>query len=77
MKARIIGQFHDVYPYMVNGKLKFIVERKTASNASTKVNKAIRKLKTRDWAKVYNYFVEREEIPLPLSLEAAIDKLTI
>jgi hypothetical protein len=90
MNARIIAQDHNVIPYEVNGRKRFIIEEKPNLGINHRiVNLAIAITGSREWTTVYNFLDNRlgefieygdngQRIPddMTNALESAINRLT-
>ena len=55
MKAKIIGLYHTVIPYTINGKRRYIIENIPKTTNRSIVNSAIRATNSREWTTVYNW----------------------
>lgn len=75
MKARIVGQNHNVIPYKVNGRIRHVVEDIPLTKNRKIVNFAVYKV-GREWDKVYNFIDRRYKGDIPPALDKTINSMT-
>jgi hypothetical protein len=73
--AKIIGQNHEIIPYLVNGKKRYVIEDIPVTRHRRVVNIAVQAVGRR-WEDVYNFIDTRLVLPMDKRLETAINSMT-